>query len=181
MQDAIRILELMRKDNVDVAFIRVLSSHLVWSSSSNSGASSPSLASIHALYQKIILDKHESPWYVSGLINSGGRNISQSVFRSRAGSRNTSAIVGMVLFCQFWYWYPLACPPCIRAHGRVSRRVVRQREITKIKLLFSRRHLNLASSRMPNLACLPILLSKEDAVARKTVNFSSLQENRRNA
>jgi hypothetical protein len=23
------------------------------------------------------------------------------------GSRNTSAIMGMVLFCQFWYWYPL--------------------------------------------------------------------------
>ena len=33
--------------------------------------------------------------------------------QSRAGSRNTSAIVGMVLFCQFWYWYPLAHCACL--------------------------------------------------------------------
>ena len=26
---------------------------------------------------------------------------------------NTAAIVGMVLFCQFWYWYPLAHCACL--------------------------------------------------------------------
>ena len=33
--------------------------------------------------------------------------------QSSAGSKNTSAIVGMVLFCQFWYWYPLAHCACL--------------------------------------------------------------------
>ena len=42
-----------------------------------------------------------------GFIEAGGRNVTISL-QSRAGGRNTSAIVGMVLFCQFWYWYPLA-------------------------------------------------------------------------
>ena len=30
-----------------------------------------------------------------------------------AGMNFTSAIVGMVLFCQFWYWYPLAHCACL--------------------------------------------------------------------
>jgi 26S proteasome regulatory subunit N2 len=33
--------------------------------------------------------------------------------QSWAGSRNTSAIMGMVLFCQFWYWYPLTHCACL--------------------------------------------------------------------
>jgi len=42
-----------------------------------------------------------------GLIDAGGRNVTISL-QSCAGSRNMNAIVGMALFCQFWYWYPLA-------------------------------------------------------------------------
>jgi 26S proteasome regulatory subunit N2 len=32
---------------------------------------------------------------------------------SRTGSGTMSAIVGMVLFCQSWYWYPLAHCACL--------------------------------------------------------------------
>jgi 26S proteasome regulatory subunit N2 len=39
-----------------------------------------------------------------GFVDTGGHNITISL-QSWTGSRNTSAIV--VLFCQFWYWYPL--------------------------------------------------------------------------
>ena len=39
-------------------------------------------------------------------IDAGGRNVTIGL-QSRAGTRNTGAIVGMTLFCQFWYWYPL--------------------------------------------------------------------------
>jgi len=42
-----------------------------------------------------------------GLIDAGGRNVTISL-QSRAGGANMSAIVGMALFTQFWYWYPLA-------------------------------------------------------------------------
>lgn len=83
-----------------------------------SEASSPSLAPTRALYAKIVADKHDDPMarfgaaLGQGLIDAGGRNVTISL-QSRAGSRNTSAIVGMVLFCQFWYWYPLAHCACL--------------------------------------------------------------------
>ncbi|KAJ2927156.1 hypothetical protein H1R20_g9903, partial [Candolleomyces eurysporus] len=82
LQDAIDILEPMTKDSVD-------------------------------FYAKVIADKHEDHMarfgaaLGQGFVDAGGRNVTISL-QSRAGSSNTSAIVGMVLFCQFWYWYPLA-------------------------------------------------------------------------
>jgi 26S proteasome regulatory subunit N2 len=107
----------MTKDSVDFvrqgAFI-ALGMILV----QQSDASSPSLSSTRALYNKIITDKHEDPMarlgaaLGQGLIDAGGRNVTISL-QSRAGSRNTSAIVGMALFCQFWYWYPLAHCACL--------------------------------------------------------------------
>ncbi|KAI6031668.1 26S proteasome regulatory complex non-ATPase subcomplex Rpn2 Psmd1 subunit [Pisolithus microcarpus] len=117
MQDAVQILEPMTKDGVDFvrqgAFI-ALGMILVQQSES----SSPSMASTRALYTKVISDKHEDPMarlgaaLGQGLIDAGGRNVTISL-QSRAGTRNTSAIVGMALFCQFWYWYPLAHCACL--------------------------------------------------------------------
>ncbi|KAI9445101.1 26S proteasome regulatory complex non-ATPase subcomplex Rpn2/Psmd1 subunit [Lactarius indigo] len=112
LQDAIEILEPMTKDSVD--FVRqgaliALGMILV----QQSDASSPSLAPIRATYAKIVGDKHEDPMARFGaalgqsFIDAGGRNVTISL-QSRAGTKNTSAIVGMVMFCQFWYWYPLA-------------------------------------------------------------------------
>jgi len=117
LQDAVEILEPMTKDSVDFvrqgAFI-ALGMVLV----QQSDASSPSLASTRSLYTKIVSDKHEDPMarlgaaLGQGLIDAGGRNVTISL-QSRAGSKNTSAIVGMALFCQFWYWYPLAHCACL--------------------------------------------------------------------
>jgi 26S proteasome regulatory subunit N2 len=102
----------MTKDSVDFvrqgAFI-ALGMILV----QQSEVSSPSLASTRSLYAKVVSDKHEDPMarfgaaIGQGFIDAGGRNVTISL-QSRAGSKNTSAIVGMVMFCQFWYWYPLA-------------------------------------------------------------------------
>ncbi|KAJ6575008.1 D-isomer specific 2-hydroxyacid dehydrogenase [Mycena capillaripes] len=117
LQDAVEILEPMTKDSVDFvrqgAFI-ALGMILV----QQSEASSPSLASTRALYTKVVSDKHEDPMarfgaaLGQGFIDAGGRNVTISL-QSRAGSRNTNAIVGMVMFCQFWYWYPLAHCACL--------------------------------------------------------------------
>ncbi|KAG1226603.1 hypothetical protein G6F68_019713 [Rhizopus microsporus] len=41
-----------------------------------------------------------------GSIDAGGRNVTISLL-SRTGHSNMSAIVGMAVFTQFWYWYPL--------------------------------------------------------------------------
>jgi 26S proteasome regulatory subunit N2 len=116
LQDAVEILEPMMKDSVDFvrqgAFV-ALGMILV----QQSEASSPSIASTQALYTKVVLDKHEDPMACfgaalgQGFIHAGGRNVTISL-QSRASSRNTSAIV-MVMFCQFWYWYPLAHCACL--------------------------------------------------------------------
>ena len=42
-----------------------------------------------------------------GIIDAGGRNMTLSL-STRAGTLNMNAIVGMALFVQFWYWFPLA-------------------------------------------------------------------------
>jgi 26S proteasome regulatory subunit N2 len=112
IQDAVEILEPMTKDPVD--FVRqgaliALGMILV----QQSEAATPASTTTRALYTKIIGDKHEDPMarfgaaLGQGLIDAGGRNVSISL-QSRAGSQNMNAIIGVALFCQFWYWYPLA-------------------------------------------------------------------------
>jgi len=117
LQDAVEILEPMTKDSVD--FVRqgaLIATGMVLVEQSE--VSSISLTTTRNRYQKIIGDKHEDPMarfgaaIGQGFIDAGGRNVTISL-QSRAGSSNISAIVGMVLFCQFWYWYPLALSACL--------------------------------------------------------------------
>jgi 26S proteasome regulatory subunit N2 len=116
-QDAVEILEPLIKDSVD--FVRqgaLIAMGMVLVEQSE--ASAPSMAATRALYAKIVADKHEDPMarfgaaVGQGLIDAGGRNVTISL-QSRAGSRNTGAIIGMTLFSQFWYWYPLAHCACL--------------------------------------------------------------------
>ncbi|KIJ50994.1 hypothetical protein M422DRAFT_244964 [Sphaerobolus stellatus SS14] len=71
------------------------------------------MSSVCTLYTKTVLDKQEDPMGCfsaalgQGFIDAAGHSVTIRL-QSRAGSRNMSAIVGMALFCQFWYWYPLA-------------------------------------------------------------------------
>ena len=65
------------------------------------------------LYESVIKDKHEDVMarlgavLGQGIIDAGGRNVTISL-QSASGHSNMSAIVGMAVFTQFWYWYPLA-------------------------------------------------------------------------
>ena len=69
-------------------------------------------ASTRKLYQTIIEDKREDmlarvgATLGQGIIDAGGRNVTISL-SSRSGYANIPAIVGMAVFTQFWYWYPL--------------------------------------------------------------------------
>ena len=170
LQDAVEILEPMTKDGVDFvrqgAFI-ALGTVLV----QQSEASSPSMASTRALYAKIVADKHEDPMARFGaalgqsFIDAGGRNVNISL-QSRAGTKNTSAIVGMVLFCQFWYWYPLAHCACLAFEptgiiGLNGKLQVSYHRCLVVESacpdLIKYRCPNLISSRMLSPACLHIL------------------------
>jgi 26S proteasome regulatory subunit N2 len=74
---------------------------------------SPKSTSIRETLSKVVSDKHEDPMarfgasLSQGIIDAGGRNMTLSL-STRAGTLNMNAIVGMTLFSQFWYWYPLA-------------------------------------------------------------------------
>lgn len=97
----------------------------------------PKVKEFRALYAKVIGDKHDdvmakygailaqvrqklsesSFWreiqiptvtFVSqGIIDGGGRNSTISL-QSRTGHTNMLAVVGMLVFTQYWYWFPLS-------------------------------------------------------------------------
>lgn len=111
LAEALDILEPMTKDNVDyvrqgalIALGMVLVQH--------NEQSCPRSATTRALYEKIIADKRDDmlsrlgATLGQGIIDAGGRNVTISL-QSRSGYNNIPAIVGMAVFSQFWYWYPL--------------------------------------------------------------------------
>jgi 26S proteasome regulatory subunit N2 len=62
---------------------------------------------------KIITDKHDDviakygAIIGQGILDAGGRNMSLSL-QTRSGQTDMSAVVGLLVFTQFWYWFPLA-------------------------------------------------------------------------
>ncbi|KAI8983856.1 armadillo-type protein [Pilobolus umbonatus] len=109
--DALELLEPMTKDPVD--FVRqgaFMSQAMILIQQTES--TNPKVADVRKLYEKIISDKHEDHMakfgavLAQGIIDAGGRNVTISLL-SRTGHANMPAIVGMAVFTQFWYWYPL--------------------------------------------------------------------------
>jgi len=41
-----------------------------------------------------------------GIINAGGRNATISMV-TQAGTLRMGGVIGMMMFLQYWYWYPL--------------------------------------------------------------------------
>lgn len=73
----------------------------------------PKVKEFRAMYAKIIADKHEDVMvklgaiFAQGIIDAGGRNVTVCL-QSRTGHTNMMAVVGMLIFTQYWYWFPLA-------------------------------------------------------------------------
>ncbi|PWA34540.1 26S proteasome regulatory complex, non-ATPase subcomplex, Rpn2/Psmd1 subunit [Artemisia annua] len=42
----------------------------------------------------------------TGIINAGGRNVTIKL-RSKTKHNRMSAVIGLAVFCQYWYWFPL--------------------------------------------------------------------------
>jgi 26S proteasome regulatory subunit N2 len=110
--EAIEILEPLKKDPVD--FVRqgaciALAMILIQQNSTLN----PKADEARKLFEKIIGDKHEDPMskfgasLAQGLIDAGGRNVTISSM-SRNGNISMPAVVGLSLFTQFWYWFPMA-------------------------------------------------------------------------
>ncbi|KAJ3119597.1 proteasome regulatory particle base subunit [Physocladia obscura] len=65
-------------------------------------------------FETIIKDKYEEPMAIfgavlgQGILDAGGRNVTISLRGPAGVSARMSAVVGMAVFTQFWYWYPLS-------------------------------------------------------------------------
>lgn len=73
----------------------------------------PKVKEMRTLYAKVIVDKHEDVMakfgaiLAQGIIDAGGRNVTLCL-QSRTGHTNMLGVVGMLVFTQYWYWFPLA-------------------------------------------------------------------------
>ncbi|GAA6007268.1 hypothetical protein JCM10207_001565 [Rhodosporidiobolus poonsookiae] len=111
-EDAIALLEPLTKDPVD--FVRqgacmALAMILI----EQNETAHPKVSTVRDIYKKMVADKHQDAMakfgaaLSQGIIDAGGRNVTISM-QNKSGSANMPAIVGMALFNQFWYWFPLA-------------------------------------------------------------------------
>lgn len=76
-------------------------------------ATCPKVTFFRQSYAQVITNKHEDVMakfgaiLAQGIIDAGGRNVTLSL-QSRTGHTNMLAVVGALVFTQYWYWFPLA-------------------------------------------------------------------------
>lgn len=111
LQEAVELLEPMMKDSTD--FVRqgayiALAMIMI----QQSEAMNPKTATVRKHLVKIIGDRHEDAMakfgaaLALGIIDAGGRNCTIGL-QTQTGNLNMTAIVGMAIFTQYWYWFPL--------------------------------------------------------------------------
>ena len=109
--EAISLLEPLTSDAVD--FVRqgaLIAMAMVLLQTTE--AREPRVATFRRQLEKIINDKHEETMskmgaiLAQGILDAGGRNVA-IMLQSRTGHDRVTAVVGMAVFSQFWYWYPL--------------------------------------------------------------------------
>ncbi len=110
-RDAIELLNTLIEDQVD--FVRsgaLQAMALILQQCSE--ARSPSVKKFRAHLSKTIADKHTpiitkaGAILATGILDAGGRNCVVSL-QSRAGFMKMGAAVGVMMWLQAWYWYPL--------------------------------------------------------------------------
>ncbi|KAL8026545.1 hypothetical protein ABFX02_14G035400 [Erythranthe guttata] len=111
LSEAISLLEPLTSDVVD--FVRqgaLIAMAMVMVQISE--ASDSRVGAFRRQLEKIILDKHEDTMskmgaiLASGILDAGGRNVTIKLL-SKTKHDKMTAVVGLAVFTQFWYWYPL--------------------------------------------------------------------------
>ena len=107
----------------------------------------PKVKDFRAMYAKVISEKHEDVMakfgaiLAQGIIDAGGRNVTVSL-QSRTGHTNMMAVVGMLVFTQYWYWFPLShflalafTPSCVIAlNSELDMPVLQYRSNAKVNI-----------------------------------------------
>ncbi|CAI4367084.1 BAQ_1a_G0026460.mRNA.1.CDS.1 [Saccharomyces cerevisiae] len=113
LQSAIDVLDPLTKDPVD--FVRqaamiALSMILI----QQTEKLNPQVADINKNFLSVITNKHQEglakfgACVAQGIMNAGGRNVTIQLENADTGTLDTKSVVGLVIFSQFWYWFPLA-------------------------------------------------------------------------
>ena len=124
LPEAIELLEPMTRDNSNfvrqgalIALSMILIQHnetmspKVVQLRSIGSLTSPKVPKIRGLYERVIKEKtldHLSKFgaiLAQGIIDAGGRNVTISL-QSAQGHANMTAILGITLGLQYWYWFP---------------------------------------------------------------------------
>ncbi|KAL9091190.1 MAG: hypothetical protein Q9159_001607 [Coniocarpon cinnabarinum] len=110
LEEAIDLLEPMMKDSTDFVRQGTLIA-LAMIMMQQSEAMNPKVVTIRKHLQKVVTDRHEDAMakfgaaLAIGIIDAGGRNCTIGL-QTQTGNLNMSAIVGMAVFTQYWYWFP---------------------------------------------------------------------------
>ncbi|XP_022733300.1 26S proteasome non-ATPase regulatory subunit 1 homolog A-like [Durio zibethinus] len=111
LSEAISLLEPLTSDVVDFVRQGALIAMAMVMVQINE-ASDSRVGTFRRQLEKIILDKHEDTIskmgaiLASGILDAGGRNVTIRLL-SKTKHDKFTAIVGLAVFSQFWYWYPL--------------------------------------------------------------------------
>ncbi|XP_043719493.1 26S proteasome non-ATPase regulatory subunit 1 homolog A-like isoform X2 [Telopea speciosissima] len=109
--EAISLLEPLTSDVVDFVRQGALIAMAMVMVQTNE-ASDSRVGTFRRQLEKIILDKHEDTMskmgaiLASGILDAGGRNVTIRLL-SKTKHDKITAVVGLAVFSQFWYWYPL--------------------------------------------------------------------------
>lgn len=113
LPSAVDVLEPMTKDSVD--FVRqaamiALSMVLI----QQTEKLNPKVADISQNFLNVVTNKHQEglakfgACIAQGIMNAGGRNVTIHLENMEMGTLDTRSIVGLAMFSQFWYWFPLS-------------------------------------------------------------------------
>ena len=112
-EPAIEVLEPLTKDSVDFvrqgammasAMILIQQNEFIY----------PKVKQFTTQYADTIKNKHEDALakfgatLSQGIIDAGGRNVTINLENAQTTTLNAGAIVGLAIFAQSWYWFPLA-------------------------------------------------------------------------
>lgn len=112
LKEAIALLEPMTNDPVN--YVRqgaLIASALILVQQTE--ISCPKVKEFRQMYSNVIADKHDDVMakfgaiFAQGIIDAGGRNVTVSL-QSRTGHTDMASVVGMLVFTQFWFWFPLS-------------------------------------------------------------------------
>lgn len=111
LPEAVDLLEPMMKDSTDFVRQGALIALAMIMVQQNE-TMNPKVGAIRKQLAKVIGDRHEDAMakfgcaLALGIIDAGGRNCTIGL-QTPTGTLNMAAIVGMAVFTQYWYWFPL--------------------------------------------------------------------------